>query len=59
MPCGFSILASHPKDQHFMDIELSEFDVWTFSVVPGPSDPDIMDAENLDGDNFSLSGSRS
>ena len=35
-----------------MDIELSEFDVWIFSVVSGPFDPDIVEAYILDGEDF-------
>ena len=42
-----------------MDIELSEFDVDTFAVVSGPSDLDIAKAKNLDGENWSLSKTRS
>ena len=59
MAYGFSILANHPKDLHLMDIELSEFDVWISAVVSDPSDPDIVKAKNLDGENLSLSKPRS
>ena len=38
---GFSTFAYHPKDVHFMDFELSEFDVWNFVVVSGPSTPTL------------------
>ena len=47
------------KNLRLVVIELSEFDVWAFSVVSGPSDPDIVEPENLDGENLSISGSRS
>ena len=41
-----------------MVFELSEFDVWMFAVVSGPSDPDVVHAKNLDGENSPMSGSR-
>ena len=58
MAYGFSILANHPKGLHFPDFKLSEFGVRTFAVVSGPSDPDIVKANNLSGDNSPISGSR-
>ena len=58
MAYGLSILANNPKCLHSPDFELGEFDVWTFAIVSGPSDPDIVKAKNLSGDNSPLSGSR-
>ena len=50
-----SVLTSHPNDQHFTDFELSEFEVCICFGCPGPRNPDIVEAESLDGENLSLS----
>ena len=38
-----------------MNVELSEFDVGTFAVLPDPSNFDFVKTKNLDGETLSFS----
>ena len=52
---GFSILADYPRVQHLVDMKLGEF---VEPVVSGLWDPDLVEADILNGETLSFSGLR-